>query len=86
MDVRRELFGENNTKTLASMSMTGIAKRLGGKYEAAEAIKKQALAHAEITFGLMHPNTLTAMNNLAAGLRYQVKYEEAGYTGKRCRV
>ncbi|KAB2106159.1 hypothetical protein AG0111_0g6189 [Alternaria gaisen] len=77
MEVRREVFGEEDVETLDSMEMVGLARQLGGKYKEAEAMHRQTLAWSERVLGHEHPDTLTSMNNLAGVLYTQGKYEGA---------
>jgi hypothetical protein len=77
MEVRQEVFGEENVETLDSMHMLGLARQLGGNYEEAEAMNKQTLALKETVLGREHPSTLASMNNLAQVLQSQGKYEDA---------
>jgi hypothetical protein len=48
-----------------------------GKYDEAEPMSRQTLQLTEKALGLEHPHTLTSMNNLAALLDNQGKYDEA---------
>jgi tetratricopeptide (TPR) repeat protein len=77
MEVRHEVFGEENAETLSSMHMIARARILGGKYEAAEAMNRQTLALSEAVLGREHPSTLATMSNLAGVLDHQGKYKEA---------
>jgi tetratricopeptide (TPR) repeat protein len=77
MEVRQEVFGEENAETLSSMHMIGLARVLGGKYEEAEAMNMQTLALKESVLGREHPSTLATMNNLAGVLNRQGQYKEA---------
>jgi tetratricopeptide (TPR) repeat protein len=77
MEVRQEVFGEENAETLSSMDMVGRARELGGRYKEAEAMNRQTLALRETVLGREHPDTLTSMNNLALVLDSQGKYKEA---------
>jgi tetratricopeptide (TPR) repeat protein len=77
MEVRQEVFGEQNAETLSSMHMIGLVRGLGGKYKGAEAMNRQTLALKETVLGREHPSTLTSMSNLAGVLGRQGKYEEA---------
>ncbi|KAH8707088.1 hypothetical protein GQ44DRAFT_817933 [Phaeosphaeriaceae sp. PMI808] len=77
VDVRREVLGEEHADTLESMSIVGLARELGGKYEEAEAMHRQTLALSKKVLGRKHPNTLASIDNLAIALRSQGKYKEA---------
>ncbi|KAF1929478.1 uncharacterized protein M421DRAFT_45945, partial [Didymella exigua CBS 183.55] len=44
MEVRREVFGEESKDMLSSMGIVGLAMRIAGKYEEAEAMHRQTLA------------------------------------------
>ncbi|TIA27933.1 hypothetical protein D6C78_10968, partial [Aureobasidium pullulans] len=77
MEVRQEVFGEENAETLSSMDMIGRARELGGRYKEAEAMNRQTLALRETVLGREHSSTLTSMSNLAGVLNRQGKYEEA---------
>jgi tetratricopeptide (TPR) repeat protein len=77
MEVRRKVCGEESVETSSSMVLVGQAKEIGGKYEEAEAILKQALALKEKVLGPEHPDALMSMNNLASVLQSQGKYKEA---------
>jgi tetratricopeptide (TPR) repeat protein len=77
MEVRQEVFGEENAETLGSMEMIGQARKLGGKYKEAEAMNRQTLTLKETLLGREHPETLASMSNLALVLESQGKYEEA---------
>jgi hypothetical protein len=58
MQVRSEVLGGENTETLSSMDMVGLAKALGGKYEEVETMHRQTLARSEKVLGHEHPGTL----------------------------
>ncbi|KAK7186084.1 TPR domain protein (kinesin light chain), partial [Paraphaeosphaeria sporulosa] len=77
MEVKQEVFGEENVETLGSMHIIGLARELGGKYKEAEAMNRQTLALYQTVLGCEHPHTLTTMSNLALVLGRQGKYEEA---------
>jgi tetratricopeptide (TPR) repeat protein len=77
MEVRREVFGEEDVETSRSMGMVGLARALGGKHEEAAAMHRQELAICKKVLGHKHPDTLTSMNNLAEVLDRQGKHEEA---------
>ncbi|OAG09594.1 uncharacterized protein CC84DRAFT_1183887 [Paraphaeosphaeria sporulosa] len=65
MEVRQEVFGEENVETLGSMHIIGLARELGGKYKEAEAMNRQTLALYQTVLGRKHPDTLSSMSNLA---------------------
>ncbi|KAH8726854.1 hypothetical protein GQ44DRAFT_704911 [Phaeosphaeriaceae sp. PMI808] len=77
MEVRREVFGEENAETLSSMGMVGLARGLRGRWEEAELMNRQTLARKEKVLGPEHPDTLMSISNLATVLDSQGKYEEA---------
>ncbi|KAJ4304522.1 hypothetical protein N0V90_000048 [Kalmusia sp. IMI 367209] len=77
LEVRRELFGNDNPETLNNLAMLGIAKRMRGKYEEAESMCWQAFAGQQKVLGPEHLDTLNTANDLAFLLYEQGKYEEA---------
>jgi tetratricopeptide (TPR) repeat protein len=77
MEVRQEVFREENAETLGSMEMIGQARKLGGKYKEAETMIRQTLTLKETLLEREHPETLASMSNLALVLESQGKYEEA---------
>lgn len=58
-------FGKEDTQTLRSMGMVGIAKVLGDKYEEAEAMNRQTPARYEKVQETEHPDTLLSVHCLA---------------------
>ena len=80
------LFGNEHSKTLASMSNLASTYRDQGKLQDASDLEERVLAAWKRTLGEEHPNTLTTMNNLASTYRDQGKLQDASDLQKRVLV
>jgi hypothetical protein len=72
MKVIKKILGREHKETLRSMGMVGLAYSLGGQWDKAEGIYRQALALREWVLGKEHPDTLGSVYCLAY-LLYQRK-------------
>jgi len=64
LDFERRTLGENNPKTLKTMSRLGRVAELQGKFPEADALLSQALAIQRRVLGSENPDTLFSMINL----------------------
>jgi len=77
LDLYRRALGDNNPKTLESMSRLGNIAEIQGKYPEAETVLSQTLPIQRRVLGPEHPDTLLSMNHLANVYYYEGKYPEA---------
>ncbi|KAK2764263.1 hypothetical protein FQN54_008955 [Arachnomyces sp. PD_36] len=77
MNVRKNLFGLENGKTLESIGMIGLVRCLQGRWTEAEQLWIQVMETCKTVLGLEHPVTLTSMHNLACSFRGQGRWTEA---------
>ena len=66
MKVRGELLGQEHEETLDSISMAGLAYKLGGRWKEAEKLEVQVMEIRKTVLGEEHPSTLTSIGNLAS--------------------
>ena len=78
-ELRRDLLGENNVKTLHSLGFLAHVLRHQGKHVEAEILHRQVWMCAENLLGKDHPDTLMSMHVLAQTLECQGKYDEAEF-------
>jgi tetratricopeptide (TPR) repeat protein len=76
-DLRRQVLGNEDVSTIASLGLFGTILKSQGYYKQAEEMYRQALRLEETILGKEHPSTLASMNNLATALSNQGKYEQA---------
>ena len=82
-DIQVAILGDENQKSINSLSLMALVLRDQGKYEQAEEMNRRALAGKEKVLGVDHPDTLKSVSNLALVLRDQGKYEQAEETNRR---
>jgi tetratricopeptide (TPR) repeat protein len=76
MKVRKRLLGEEDTDTLSSMAMVGLAAKLAGRLREAEELEVQVMEKRKRVLGEEHPDTLNSMANLASTYWYQGRWKE----------
>src|SRR5215472_16035365 len=77
LELRRQVLGIGDAKTLKSMTRLGSVAVWQGKHAEAEALVSQALAGQRRVLGAEHPDTLVSMDNLALVYRREGKYGQA---------
>jgi tetratricopeptide (TPR) repeat protein len=77
MKVRKKQLGKEDTDTLSSMAMAGLAGSLAGRWKEAEELFVQVMETSSRVLGEEHPDTLTSMANLASTYRNQGRWKEA---------
>jgi serine/threonine protein kinase/tetratricopeptide (TPR) repeat protein len=77
LDIRAGLLGEEDPKTLDSMSWLGWVLYCEGHFAEAEKMERQALVGERRILGAEDPLTLRTIGNLAAILQDQGHYDEA---------
>jgi len=77
LDLYRRILGEDNPKTLATMSRLGRTVWLQAEYQQAGTLLSRAVEGQRRVLGTDHPDTLYSMNNLANVYRAQGKDSEA---------
>ncbi len=75
--LHRQVSGENDPKTLKTMSRLGDVTRLQGKYPQAEVLLTKTLDRQRQALGPEHPDTLASMNSLATSYEREGKYTQA---------
>jgi serine/threonine protein kinase/tetratricopeptide (TPR) repeat protein len=74
VEIRRELLGEEDPRTLEAMAgLAGVYRQQAG-YQEAEALAREALKTARRVLGEEHPQTLALMQELAASYWVQGRY------------
>ena len=81
MKARKKMLGQEHEDTLWSMEMVGLANRLGGRWNAAEALFIQVMETRKRVLGEEHLDTLTSMANLASTFWNQGRWKEAEELG-----
>lgn len=74
---RREILGDDDRRTIDSLSDLATAIALTGNYAESETMQLEALARSERILGRKHNDTLNCMGHLAVVLYKQGKAEEA---------
>ncbi|UKZ75629.1 hypothetical protein TrVFT333_003317 [Trichoderma virens FT-333] len=77
VEFRREVLGEDDPRTIDSLSDLATAIALTGDYEESERMQREALARSERVLGLKNSDTMNCMSHLANVLDEQGKPEEA---------
>jgi serine/threonine protein kinase/Tfp pilus assembly protein PilF len=77
LELRRQVQGARNPKTLRTLDYLGHTAYDQGKYPEAEALLSQALEMQRRVLGPENPDTLDTLNNLAADYWSEGKYAEA---------
>jgi eukaryotic-like serine/threonine-protein kinase len=77
MELRRQVLGAEDARTLKSIVRIGSVALLQGRYAEAEALESHAWEAQHRTLGPEHPDTLTSMNHLAAVYTSEGKYAQA---------
>jgi eukaryotic-like serine/threonine-protein kinase len=77
LDVERRVLGDENPKTLATMSRLGDVTYLQGRNRDAEALLDRNLQIQRRVLGPEHPDSLRSMFYLAISYEQQGKYEQA---------
>lgn len=77
LDLYKRALGEEDPKTLITMSLLGRIVWSQGEYAQAEKLISRALKSERVVLGAEHPETLFAMNNLGNTYRAQGKNAEA---------
>jgi serine/threonine protein kinase/tetratricopeptide (TPR) repeat protein len=77
LDLHRRVLGENDPKTLKTVSHLGRIAALQGKYPQAEALLSQSLAAQRRVLGSEHSDSVYSMNNLATVYYRQGKFTQA---------
>jgi tetratricopeptide (TPR) repeat protein len=76
-DIRRQILGDEDPHTLASMNNLAVVLQSMGELDEARRLTQQALDISRRTLGEEHPDTLTSMNNLAVVLQSMGELDEA---------
>jgi tetratricopeptide (TPR) repeat protein len=76
-NVREMLLGQEDSRTLNSLSWVASMLQDQGKYAEAEKMHRRDLEGSEKMLGVEHPDTLTSVSNLGSVLQDQGKYEAA---------
>jgi serine/threonine protein kinase/Tfp pilus assembly protein PilF len=77
LELRRQVQGARNPKTLRTLDYLGHTAYDQGKYPEAEALLSQALEMQRRVLGPENPDTLDTLNNLAADYWSEGKYAQA---------
>jgi hypothetical protein len=77
LENRREILGDDDPRTIDSLSDLATTTALTGNYAESETMQREALARSERVLGKKHNDTLNCMENLATVLDNQGKTEEA---------
>jgi tetratricopeptide (TPR) repeat protein len=77
LELNRGALGEDNPKTLKTISRLGNIGWIEGKYAEAEKLIGQALEIQRKVLGSEHPDTLYSMRNLGVAYYYQRRYAQA---------
>ena len=75
--MRRELFGNDDPRTLASLNAMAGLEYFQGDFDEARRLFEEIVETRRGLLGSEHPDTLSAMSNLAAVLVNQHHYEDA---------
>jgi len=75
--LHRQVSGENDPKTLKTMSRLGDTMILQGKYPKAEELLARTLKTQQDVLGPEHPDTLASLNSLATAYEREGKYTQA---------
>ena len=75
--LRREVLGEDDPETLASLLTMGLLLQAQGKLDEAEQYHQEALRGRRRVLGGDHPDTLTSLDNIGLLLQAQGKLDEA---------
>lgn len=82
LDHRRRFLGDNDPKTIDSLSVVAAVIALTGDYTESEAMQREALARSERVLGNEHNETLNCMEHLSRVLRYQIRLrKQSNYDG-----
>lgn len=82
LELSEDELGRNHPGVVASRANLAIALVAQGKFVEGEAVQREVLEISEVIYGI-HPETANALTNLAAGLNYQGKNEEAAELHRR---
>ncbi|KAM0513976.1 hypothetical protein ACHAPE_007331 [Trichoderma viride] len=77
LENRRETLGDDDPKTIDSLSALAAVISVTGDYTESETMQREALARSERVLGKKHSDTINCMGHLAGALRDQSKTEEA---------
>jgi CHAT domain-containing protein/Flp pilus assembly protein TadD len=77
LGLARQMFGDRDPSTLASLNQLALLYDSQGRYGDAEPLYREALQGWREVLGPHHPNTLAGLNNLAALYRAQGRYNDA---------
>jgi serine/threonine protein kinase/tetratricopeptide (TPR) repeat protein len=77
LQMRRELFGNDDPKTLDALNAMAGLEYFQGDFDAAKRLFSETVEIRRRVQGNEHPDTLAAMSNLTAVLVNQHQYEEA---------
>lgn len=77
LENRREILGDDDPRTIDSLSDLAKTTALTGNYTKSETMEREALARSERVLGRKHNDTQNCMENLATVLDNQGKTEEA---------
>jgi CHAT domain-containing protein/tetratricopeptide (TPR) repeat protein len=73
----RRTFGDQDRRTLTSLSNLATLYRLQGRYREAESLLREEVQTSRKVLGPRDPDTLTSINNLAAVYREEARFNEA---------
>ncbi len=76
-DIRRNVFGQNDPRTLESMAQVGDVLEREGKFDEAEKLERQAFAAEQRVLGSDDDLTLNTMNLLVVVIGDQGRFAEA---------
>jgi eukaryotic-like serine/threonine-protein kinase len=77
LELRRQVLGAENAKTLKSVWLVGRVALMQGKYAEAEVLDSQALEAQRRILGPEHPDSLRSTSDLASVYDYEGKYAQA---------
>ncbi|SPO07063.1 uncharacterized protein DNG_09757 [Cephalotrichum gorgonifer] len=77
VEIRTELLGENDPRTIDALSDLATGHTSTGDFSLSERMQRDALSRAKSVLGPSHPDTLNCMTHLASVLEDQGKMDEA---------
>jgi eukaryotic-like serine/threonine-protein kinase len=77
LELRRQVFGAENAKTLKSVWLVGRVALMQGKYAEAEVLDSQALEAQRRILGPEYPDSLRSTSDLASVYDHEGKYAQA---------
>ncbi len=86
LEVRRERYGEDDPRTLESLSGLALTEHALGAFDEAERHHRLALSGRERVLGMQHRDTLTSCNHLGYLMRSRGRYDEARVLYERALV